>query len=96
MKAKWQRENLAVGRAKSARRSAAKAQRTPSWADHRAIGVFYEIAARVTRCTGIRFEVDHIVPLRDECVSGLHVHNNLRVIPRLQNMLKGNRFAEAG
>lgn len=94
-KAKWQHEHPAVGCAKTARRHAAQAQRTPAWADHDAINAFYVIAARVTRCTGIRFEVDHIVPLRGQTVSGLHVHNNLRVIPRYQNMLKGNSLAEA-
>lgn len=65
---------------------------TPGWADQGAIAAFYEIAKRVTRCTGIRFEVDHIIPLQGKNVCGLHVPTNLRVIPKFQNGSKGNRF----
>jgi hypothetical protein len=38
------------------------------------------------------FEVDHIVPLNGENVSGLHVLANLQVLDRFTNRSKGNRF----
>lgn len=69
---------------------AAKNNRMPAWADLDAIRVFYEIARRVTKCTGIRFEVDHVIPLRGRTVSGLHVPTNLRVIPKSMNSKKSN------
>jgi hypothetical protein len=69
---------------------AAKHNRIPAWADLNAIKAFYEIARRVTQCTGIRFEVDHIIPLRGRTVSGLHVPTNLRVIPKSMNSKKSN------
>ena len=53
---------------------------------------FYESARRVTQCLGIPHEVDHIVPLQGETVSGLHVPENLRVIPRSLNRSKCNRM----
>lgn len=71
---------------------AAKLHRIPPWADMQAIKMFYEIARRVTQCTGIRFEVDHVVPLRGKYVSGLHVPTNLRVIPKSLNCKKHNSF----
>lgn len=59
--------------------------RTPPWADLKAIRLFYE------NCP-VGMEVDHIVPLRGKRVSGLHVANNLQYATPLANKIKGNRF----
>lgn len=83
------REKVAVYGANS---NARRLQRIPKWSDSAACRVFYEIAKRVTRCTGIPFVVDHIIPLRGETVSGLHVPTNLRVIPAEANRRKGNKL----
>lgn len=42
--------------------------------------------------TGIKWHMDHVVPLRGKFVSGLHVWNNFRVIPAQMNLEKGNRY----
>jgi hypothetical protein len=40
--------------------------------------------------TGIEWHVDHIVPLRGSGVCGLHIWSNLAVIPKGDNLRKGN------
>lgn len=91
-KRKWERNNPGKANAKTARRYASKTKATPAWADIECIAEFYDLAARRTRATGIRWDVDHIVPLRSAQVCGLHVEHNLRVIPMRQNQSKGNRY----
>lgn len=75
----------------ASKRRASKLQRTPTWADYDAINMIYR-AAQVIRDSGYDIHVDHIVPLQGRIVSGLHVHNNLRIIDARQNQSKSNIF----
>jgi hypothetical protein len=45
------------------------------------------------KLTGIEWHVDHIVPLINSEVCGLHIWANLRVIPKILNLIKGNKRA---
>lgn len=72
------------------RRSSQKTA-TPSWADIEKIKHIYFDAAQM-RGNGLDVEVDHIIPLIHNDVCGLHVHNNLRIISKLENRKKGNRL----
>jgi hypothetical protein len=78
-------------------RQCAKMQRTPIWLNSEEkwmISEIYELAKLRTKCTGIAWHVDHIVPLRGKTVSGLHVPLNLQVIPESVNKVKRNYFGE--
>lgn len=43
---------------------------------------------------GIKYEVDHIIPLKNSKVCGLHVPQNLQVITQFNNRSKANNFKE--
>lgn len=89
--AAWTKENLAWCAAKNARRHAAKLQATPAWANEFFISEAYDLAARRTKATGFKWHVDHVVPLQSKLVCGLHVENNLQVIPATVNLSKHNK-----
>lgn len=77
------------------KRRAAKMQRTPAWADQDAIQAVYAQAKAMTDATGIVHHVDHEIPLQGRRVSGLHVENNLRVIPAVDNIKKHNSYEDS-
>lgn len=88
----WKKINAAKHCAINAKRKAALLKRLPAWADLAAIESFYAEAARLTTDTGIAHQVDHVIPLQGEFVSGLHVETNLQILTATENMSKGNRF----
>ena len=90
-RAKWAAANKDRLAAKSAARRALKLQATPAWVEWEAINAFYADAQARTAATGQPYHVDHIVPLKSKLVCGLHCLANLRVIPGIENLTKGNR-----
>jgi 5-methylcytosine-specific restriction endonuclease McrA len=90
-----QRQNLPIFAFNQAKRRSSKLQRTPSWLsseDFWLIDEIYKLSALRTKLTGVKWHVDHIVPLRGNNVSGLHVPSNLQVILGQDNISKHNRF----
>ena len=82
---------------KTQKRHAAKLQRTPAWLSEeqlKEIQVEYELSAWCSQVMGVKYNVDHIVPLQGKTVCGLHVPWNLRVIPASDNFRKSNKFHE--
>jgi hypothetical protein len=84
--------NLPKEVARNRGRAAEKLRATPAWANEFFIKEAYDLAARRSKATGIKWHVDHIVPLKSKRVSGLHVEHNLQVIPAVDNIRKGNRW----
>lgn len=65
---------------------------TPDWVDRRALAAVYIESARKTLSTGIIHSVDHIVPVINPIVCGLHVPWNLQVMVHEENVKKSNRW----
>jgi hypothetical protein len=63
---------------------------TPPWADRERIESIYRLRNQMQKNSPVKLHVDHIYPLRGKKVCGLHVHENLRVIPAKENIVKGN------
>lgn len=97
-KEKWRKtrkRKAAYYAVQAAKRNAAKKQRTPGWLtelDYEHIQLFYEAAALLTKETGIKFQVDHIIPLQGKEISGLHVPKNLQILSAAENLEKRNKF----
>ncbi len=64
----------------------------PPWADKKAIRNMYLEARRLTKVTGVKHEVDHIIPSNHKLVCGLHVENNLQILTEYENAVKSNKF----
>lgn len=91
---KWRLANKGKRAAKEAARRAMIKERTVFWANEQEISMWYE-AAEVLSRGGVKFHVDHIVPLKGENVCGLHTQDNLQILPWYLNLQKGNRAIEA-
>ena len=93
---KWAKNNPNKVNARTARRYASKTQATPKWVtaeDTWLITEVYALAKVRTDMLKVKWEVDHIVPLRGRNVSGLHVLWNLQVIPAKTNRVKSNSWS---
>ena len=64
----------------------------PAWANDFFIKEAYVLAKLREVATGLKWHVDHIVPLTSNKVCGLHCEQNLQVITMAENMAKGNRI----
>lgn len=87
--------NLDKFRLKTAKRRALLLSQTPNWNcefNEFAIEEIYALAALRTELTHVKWDVDHIIPLKGKKVRGLHVANNLQVITSLENKIKANKY----
>lgn len=87
--ARFYRNHPEVFNALRAKRKASKLAQTPATACHDTIRVFYRMAKRLSKCTGIPFHVDHIVPL---AIGGHHHQRNLQALPKSINLRKGGAW----
>lgn len=91
----WRRNNRGLRNAYEAKRKSSKLQCTPKWLnkkDVQAIKYLYQLAKILEAQTGYKWHVDHVIPLQGKQVCGLHVPENLQVIPAIKNLKKGLKF----
>ena len=96
--AQYRKQNKYKVNALNRLRKYQKMQRTPSWLtldDKWFMEEIYHLAQLRTKMLGFEWHVDHIIPIKGKNVSGLHVPNNLRVIPAKENLSKHNKFIES-
>ena len=82
---RWYENNRGRYRAIKAKRRAALLNATPAWVDTKELRKIYENCPE-------GHHVDHIIPLVNRSVSGLHVPWNLQYLPALENQKKSNKL----
>lgn len=91
----YKKQNMGKVCALNTKRYAGKIKRTPKWLtkeDLRQMELMYIEASRLSKETGVSYQVDHIIPLQGKSVSGLHVPSNLQILRADENIRKGNKF----
>lgn len=68
---------------------------TPLWVDRDALRKIYAQRTEMNRPLARVYEVDHIVPINNPRVCGLHVPWNLRIITMSENRKKRNKLEES-
>jgi len=89
----WSKENRGKRNASAAKRYALQKQATPLWGDKVLIEEAFILAQLRTQLTGVKWHVDHIIPLNGSIVCGLHVEDNLQVLLWKDNLEKGNKYS---
>ena len=96
-KRKYKESNPELYKALTSVRKRRHRNATPKWltAEQKlTIRNLYLQAMQLTKITGERYVVDHIVPLISDEVCGLHVPWNLRVITQEENLKKSNKLLD--
>lgn len=91
MRRDWLINNPDKVYARTRKYQASKKNAVPAWADIKAMELVYAVAKKTTKETGVKHEVDHVVPLTSSLVCGLHVEYNLKIITQYENRSKANR-----
>ena len=96
-KEKYKQANPELYKALTSVRKRRHRAATPKWItkeEKLAMRQLYLEAQRLTKLTGERYVVDHIVPLINDSVCGLHVPWNLRIMTQEENLKKSNKLLD--
>lgn len=88
---------IAQMRANGMKRYTSKKKRCPTWLSKDDLWIIKEAYALATirkKVFKIDWHIDHIIPLQGKTVSGLHVPNNIQVVPAKWNQYKNNKHSE--
>lgn len=84
-------ERCALQMKRHARKVSTELLKGDEWNDF-FIQEIYDLSRLRSEETGIKWHVDHEIPLQGERVTGLHVWNNLQLLPASLNCKKSNSF----
>lgn len=88
----YRRRNKSLVSALCSERRASLLKATPAWVNRSALKLIYAECENRSRETGTPYQVDHIVPLKNKYVCGLHVPCNLQILTATENRRKRNQF----
>lgn len=94
-KREYNSNNLPKVNANSAKKYSRKKLAIPKWLTKDQllqIQEFYIESKRLEKLTGLKYHVDHIIPIKGETVCGLHVPWNLQILTAEENMRKRNKL----
>lgn len=90
----WKKENKEINARHAGERRARQKQAVYKGHDEELYEFFmqeiYSLSRERSEKTGVEHNVDHIIPLNNEKVCGLHTPCNLRIITALENQRKNN------
>ena len=97
----YSRRNRGKVLARASERYARKKLAVPGWYgefDNLVFQEAHDLRQMRNEQTGILWHVDHMIPMQAISVCGLHVWNNIQLIPAIMNMKKKNNmlFTEPG
>lgn len=72
-------------------RRAKKLNATMDYSTNDKISLLYDKCKWLESLTGLKYHVDHVIPLNGKNVSGLHVWENLQILEASINFSKGNK-----
>jgi hypothetical protein len=90
----YYRKNKSKYYINKANRRAYTLKATPKWFnsfDSFVLSEAYDLCKIREKHTGVKWEVDHVIPLQGKNVCGLHWHKNWSVISKFENRSKGNK-----
>jgi len=87
----YKSNNRHIATRSASKRRALKLNASPSWHETDLIEFIYR-TAQYFRYMGNDVHVDHIVPLSNKIVCGLHCIDNLQILPAHKNLSKSNKF----
>ena len=88
---RWAKQNRATTRALQKAREARKLKAVPAWYNKEDVAAMYRLC-NIFKKTSLDLQVDHVVPLVSDFVSGLHCLENLQLLHKYENQTKSNRF----
>ena len=94
IKSKWKKNNKAYTLAETRKRQALKTKAMPKWLTKdqlKEIANMYKRAKELEKTTGLKYHVDHIIPLKGKDVCGLHTPWNLQILTAEENIKKSNK-----